>query len=227
MDVCMIRDGYNARPEPLYFEDFDGSSGVLAQPGVYEHAGEVARAFDAQRLVDFGCGKAIKLVSYRDEFEIIGLDYGVNLEWCGTNHPGCTWLEHDFEVPGPVDVEAEGSVIICADVIEHLAQPQHLVDKLKNMLDRGAVAVLISTPEREATYGPYHDGPPPNPHHTREWSIREFSAYMRHGGFKYGTVGLTRNNTDQNLSNTLLCAYVADPDDLDLLERVMIDSGAR
>jgi hypothetical protein len=37
---------------------------------------------------------------------------------------------------------------------------------------------MISTPERNVKRGIYHFGPPPNPHHWREWSANELHRFI-------------------------------------------------
>jgi len=49
---------------------------------------------------------------------------------------------------------------------------------LQQMLDFGAVMILLTTPNRNALYGPSHSGPPKNPHHVREWNRGELNALL-------------------------------------------------
>ena len=224
-DPQQIRSGYTHRPEPQYFEDTQTlRERIVYQPEVYAHAADVAAALGATRILDFGCGTGGKLVELADRFEIVGIDYGPNIESCRARYSVGTWLVDDFDVPGPVDVEAAGAVVVCSDVIEHVRQPEVLLGKLRACLDGGAAAVLISTPERDLTYGLWHTGPPPNVAHVREWNIRELAALLRRSGFAHGSVGLTRSNTVRNLAHTILAAYVADPAQLETLEDVLVDA---
>jgi hypothetical protein len=52
---------------------------------------------------------------------------------------------------------------------------------------------LISTPERDVRWGDKHNGPPPNPHHVREWNAEELDTYLRGSGLTVNFVGLTRS----------------------------------
>jgi len=227
MGEYMIRSGYESRPEPLYFVDLDPNTDIVYQPDVYTHASELASALGAWRLIDVGCGKAGKLVALEEHFETFGIDHGENIAWCREHHSTGVWIEHDLEQPDPIPVDARDSIVVCADVIEHLRQPQHLAAGLLRLLEDGALAVLISTPEREGTYGPWHQGPPPNVAHAREWTIRELTTFLRRIGFRHGTAGLTRNNTAENQSSTILCVYTNNEDMLPLIEDTLIESVAR
>jgi SAM-dependent methyltransferase len=224
-DSHQIRSGYTHRPEPEYFADTQTLAGrIVYQPEVYAHAAEVAAALGGRRIVDFGCGTGGKLVELADRFEIIGIDYGPNIETCRSRYDVGTWLVDDFETPGAVDVDAAGAVVVCSDVIEHLRRPEVLLEKLRAALDGGAVAVLISTPERDLTQGLWHDGPPPNVAHVREWNVRELAALLRRAGFEHGSIGLTRSNTVRNHAHTILAAYVSDPAHLAALEDALVDA---
>jgi SAM-dependent methyltransferase len=220
-----IRAGYTHRPDPGYFADTEQTLGqTVWQPDVYAHVAEVAAALGATQLIDFGCGTGGKLARLAKRFEIVGIDYGPNIEWCRQSYHFGTWIEHDFDAPDVVGVDAARGIVICADVIEHVRHPDVLAAKLRAALDQGALAVLISTPEREVTWGLWHDGPPPNVAHVREWTVRELTAFLRRQGFHHGSAGLTRNNTVENVASTILCAYVADPTNLARLEDALIDA---
>jgi len=221
----LIRADYAHRPEPAYFADHrPDAHQVVWQPDVYTSAGLIAGALGGMTIVDYGCGTAGKLVALADRFQIVGIDYGSNIEWCRRTHDVGRWVEHDFDGDEPVGVDVRGAVVVCADVIEHTTRPALLVAKLSQALNDGALAVLISTPERESTYGLWHAGPPPNEAHVREWTVRELSAFLRRAGLQHGSVGLTRSNTLDNQPNTILCVYVADRDRLEIVEDVLIDA---
>jgi hypothetical protein len=220
-----IRAGYTHRRDPEHFADTEATLGrIVYQPEVYAHAATIAAALGATQLIDFGCGTAGKLVRFAKRFEIIGIDYGPNIEWCRQSYDFGTWIEHDFDAPAAVAVDFARSIVICSDVIEHVRHPDVLAGKLRAALDQGALAVLISSPEREVTHGLWHDGPPPNVAHVREWTIRELATFLRRRGFDHGSAGLTRNNTVDNVASTILCAYVADPTNLAGLEDSLIDA---
>ena len=191
VDRYSIRSGYAAREIPEYFDDDLGD--VIWQPDVYEDAGRIAGRLGAGRIVDVGAGDGTKLAELHPAFEIIGVDYGANVERSSARFPFGSWRHHDLDTDAPLpisDDELGGAVVVCSDVIEHLRTPELLLAKLLGTLDR-ASAVLISTPERELWHGVRSDGPPRNRHHVREWSIREFGHILGMAGFEHVSMGLT------------------------------------
>jgi hypothetical protein len=198
-----LRAGYSSRPEPQYFKDEE--SGYLWQPDVYEEAREIARRLAAARIVDVGCGEAQKLVKLSPELELVGIDFGTNLEICRTLYPFGTWIDHDLERADPLPLASaqwRRSVIVCADVVEHLIHPERLLAQLRSALQL-AEALVLTTPERELTWGESHLGPPPNPCHVREWSRSEFATLLQTAGFDYFDVGLTRSSEKDPLLRTI------------------------
>jgi cyclopropane fatty-acyl-phospholipid synthase-like methyltransferase len=82
-DEATIRVGYTHRPDPEYFADTEATLGrIVYQPEVYAHAAKIAAELGAAQLIDFGCGTGGKLARFAKRFEIIGIDYGPNIEWC-------------------------------------------------------------------------------------------------------------------------------------------------
>lgn len=211
------KQGYCHRPDPEYANDVD-HGGVVWQPDVYPEAARLAEMLGASCLVDVGCGNGMKLVAQHPRFDVIGIDLGgPNLDLCRTRYPFVEWLEHDVESPLPLpvpDVVLNRSVVICSDLIEHLRQPERLLRKLRSTLSLTR-AVVVSTPERDLTWGADHNGPPPNPCHVREWTRDEFSALLDDSGFRHRLMTLTRSNDSHNVKKTILCVLFGDPASLE------------
>jgi SAM-dependent methyltransferase len=225
-DRYFIKERYAAREQPRYFADVD--SGVTFQPDVYDTAAAVARGLGARRIVDVGTGQGRKLAGLHPQLEVVGIDFGPNLEHARRTYPFGTWIEADLDQPGPLPLEPEqlrGAVVVCADVIEHVQDPALLLDKLEGTLD-DAAALLLSTPERDLVRGREHHGPPGNPCHLREWSIRELDAFLRDRGLEHRSVGLTRDNDLHNRLETILAVCCGDDERLDAAVRVVIDHEA-
>jgi SAM-dependent methyltransferase len=219
-----IRDGYEHRPEPDYFVDIEADTGLICQPDVYVDAAMVAATLGARTIVDIGCGNGYKLAELHPDFEVIGIDLpGPNLDACRERYPFGTWLEHDLDTTDPLPLtreQLEGAVVVASDVVEHLKRPELLLKKLRWALDV-ADAVFLSTPERELTWGTAHAGPPPNPHHVREWSLREFAAFLESEGFDHGEVGLTRNNNQHNQMNNIFATVLREEAHVEVIARVL------
>jgi GT2 family glycosyltransferase/2-polyprenyl-3-methyl-5-hydroxy-6-metoxy-1,4-benzoquinol methylase/Flp pilus assembly protein TadD len=208
-----LKPDYRSRDSIHYFEDnVTETTGVVWQPCVYPFAAEIANYFGCRRLIDVGCGHAGKLVELHAEFQITGIDYGKNIEYCRRQYPFGDWLEADLEKPGKLALDpawVEHAVVICSDVVEHMLDPGLLAAKLRQLLE-SAPAVLISTPERDLTHGPRHQGPPPNPAHVREWNLVEFQAFLESQGFAIDFIGVSPSNNDTFEHKTIL-AVVGHP----------------
>ena len=143
------------------------------QPDVYKLAALLARALGATRIVDVGCGDAKKLQGLAEDYDVLGLDL-LDIEV----PPGVRFKQYDVLGPEPIP-EAGGSVVIAADVIEHLTRPEDLLEKIHRS---GCLGAVLSTPDRLREYGHDHGGPPRNPRHVREWTAPEFEHLLsRHG----------------------------------------------
>ncbi len=164
----------------------DGSE-LRNQFAVYSHAKELFNIGDFSRVVDIGCSTGAKLIHFWPNDETIGIDWGSNLDQARRTAPKRTWLPYDLEQPGLAQAISDWnqSLVICADVIEHLQHPEHLLESLQQAVAQGAVCVL-STPDRDLCRGLEDRGPPANPCHVREWRLGELftlvSAYcpIRH-----------------------------------------------
>jgi SAM-dependent methyltransferase len=199
-----LKSGYIERLEPEYWHDEKGDT--VWQPDVYEEAGELARRVGAKTLVDIGCGNGAKLAPLADEFAIVGVDFGPNIEECRRRYSSGTWLDADLDAEGPLEgIDPHGSVVVCADVAEHLVRPERLLRKLRGLLESGALALILTTPDRDLRRGAVHHGPSPNPAHVREWSSAELGAFMRSEGLD-AQLGLTRTNDASPFLHTIFAA---------------------
>ena len=206
--------GYRSRDRPVY-DHKQQDVQTEWQRDVYAAAATIGESLQSKRVIDVGCGNGEKLVDLYPRFEIIGIDYGENLRRCRQRYEFGTWLEHDLEVdePLPLAAELEGSVIVCADVIEHLLRPERLLTRLRDALEH-ADAAVISTPERILTHGSRQLGPPPNAAHVREWALDEFAALLSAHHFSNGFVGLTRTHAARRPRNTILATVFPSADRL-------------
>jgi SAM-dependent methyltransferase len=163
-----IRSGYRHRINNAPYDDTP--NGGEHQLEVYLRAADEAKRLSASRIIDVGCGSGHKLVKYLSEFETVGLEVEPTLTWLTEKYPNRVWKRSDFD-----GVAESGDVIICADVIEHIPDPDKLLRYLARMECK---ILLISTPERNRVYAYDHRGPPRNPAHCREWAFDEFARYI-------------------------------------------------
>jgi len=200
-----IKPGYRARTQPEYYADIH-DDGVIWQPEVYPLAATLAYQYECRYIIDIGCGRARKLAALHPEFEIIGLDFGSNLEYCRAQYPFGKWIEVDLENGMGVDISPEilrNAVIISSDVIEHLVNPTKLMQMIRTYLVHARVA-LISTPERDLERGPHDMGPPANTTHIREWNLAELETLLSSQGLRPAYCGLTQRNDRDKLRYTSL-----------------------
>ena len=171
---------YTHRTAPEYFNDVLPDSSAW-QADVYRLAMSLARVVGAKRLIDLGCGRGQKLLTYEDDFELVGVDYGDNIDYLN-EHTGAdkthVWASIDLNKESIHSSFFRDGVVICADIIEHLPTPDALLESLQNAYET-APFVLLSTPDRARVYnGREHMGPPGNPYHCREWKLDELIGLL-------------------------------------------------
>jgi SAM-dependent methyltransferase len=160
-----IKRGYLHRAEVLPHDDLGMKDEF--QKEVFERAAQIMREHSFHRVIDIGCGSGFKLVQYLGEWDTIGIDLGSTVSVVRQKYPDRKW----FEAETAHYPMLETDLIICADVIEHVPEPDLLLQDITSI--RSWKILLLSTPERDHKRGWYHYGPPPNPSHYREWSRRE------------------------------------------------------
>ncbi|OAB46709.1 methyltransferase domain-containing protein [Paenibacillus glacialis] len=191
---------YEERLENQYCYDYYP---VIWQPQVYQIASYLGSQFSCNSMIDIGCGTATKLVQWHPQFQIIGVDYGSNLDYCKHEYPFGQWIEQDLEQPSLIQLERsvlQSSVIVCADVIEHLKDPSSLLVNISQLMKHAKFCIL-STPDRELVYGYQHTGPPTNTAHVREWSKSELKQLLEYFQLRVSFIDWTIDNeVDKHLS---------------------------
>lgn len=150
---------------------------------IYEYASQLFNERGFSSLLDIGSGPGTKLKLQFDleKLDLVLIDqpgmrdiinktigaqeyYGLNIESDSIK------LGRKFEM------------IICADVIEHLANPDSLLDLIKVHLQENGICI-ISTPDRDLRRGK-SNLKSPNKEHVREWNNEELNQYLVSSGFK-------------------------------------------
>lgn len=179
MTPYCLKSDYVSRDVPDYFVDGLADSESW-QADVYRlgmnmatgYADAQAQPFKPLPIVDLGCGNGKKLSAWSETGRVIGVDHGSNAQAFKANvHGRFNDVDLNAEVIHPTFFR--DTVVICADVIEHLPDPDPLLHTLYNACQTAA-CVLVSTPDRHRIHPPGHNGPPTNKHHVREWSNHEF-----------------------------------------------------
>jgi Tol biopolymer transport system component/SAM-dependent methyltransferase len=200
-----IKPEYRQRDQVEYYEQKESTR--IHQPHVYGLAKYFCERLGTKYIIDIGCGNGAKLQEFPPEVQKIGIDFGTNLELFEKNNPGARIIEINFEeeIPKFDDELIANSVVICADVLEHLHSPDNLLKYLAK-LSYQAQFVLISTPDRVRLRGIGDLGPPKNPWHLREWSSDELHDLFDEYKFKPGFWGYTINNNE--LLNKTTSLYI-------------------
>jgi 2-polyprenyl-3-methyl-5-hydroxy-6-metoxy-1,4-benzoquinol methylase len=158
-----IKAGYRHRTSVPHF-DATGRDGDVWQKEVYELAKKYREEMGLVSVLDIGCGDGGKLLDLLPG--ATGLEVEPTLSWLRANKPEGDWVG---------EVNRQYDLVVCADVIEHVLNPDDIIQTIKTARPK---IVVISTPERSLIPGA-EDGPPPNKHHVREWTLKEFNNYLR------------------------------------------------
>jgi SAM-dependent methyltransferase len=219
---------YRRRDTPEYAHQPLGTLRKQWQPDVYLAAAALVRALPARRVIDVGCGngdKLIALASACPDVATTGIDRGANLARARASAPALDWRDHDLQGEAALPVSADqlaGSVVISADLIEHLPDPHRLLAQLR-AAHAHAELILLSTPERHLTRGLRDAGPPGNPAHVQEWTVRELGALLRGGGLATHSLGLIRAHDHSDQVATIFAAIARTPERLAEVDRLLID----
>ena len=176
-DKYCIRDGYISRKEYVQYDNTPMTEEF--QKEVYQHARKLCRKNNFSRVLDIGCGSGYKLVKYFRDKNFTGLELEPNLSFLKEKYENFDWRLSDFSNPP----KEEFDVIICSDVVEHLLEPNDLLEFINKINFK---FLVMSTPERgviqelQKSFGwkVEENGPPYNVHHVREWTFGEFKEYF-------------------------------------------------
>lgn len=176
---------YTINPNPAHHIDLGFTE--EGQREVYEFCSDFMKGRNLESVIDVGCGSGYKLIKYLGSFQTIGIETEPCYTALLSNYPHREWklsgeAEKSFaHTANKTNVDPD--VVICSDVIEHIVDPDVLVDYL---LTLNAAYYIISTPcrfvlchhPRFAAQNRPNSGPPNNPCHVREWTMDEFKTYI-------------------------------------------------
>ncbi len=192
MDKYFIKDGYKCGTKNTTFSEEKSGSywdkeriffSQYYQYHVYKLARRIIKSNkEINSVVDIGCGAGIKLVKLIHPVcpNITGIDQASAINFCNNFHKKGKFIIDNIERP-EVDLP-KYDLIISSDVIEHLLDPDNLLNYIKN-LARAQTLIIISTPDRDILRGA-NCMSSPKPEHVREWNRREFKMYLEDRGFE-------------------------------------------
>ncbi|HEX6181748.1 MAG TPA: methyltransferase domain-containing protein [Chitinophagaceae bacterium] len=167
-ELFNIRKGYHHASSAVAFDDTGNTDEW--QKEVYEIALNYMQQEKFHSIIDVGCGSAYKLI-HLGNYDTIGIEVEPTYTWLRQKYPGNKWLLFDEVDPTRLRTD----LVICADVIEHMANPDDLLHFIQAIQFR---TLIISTPERDSVAGKNDYGPPRNTAHYREWNAQEFKKYL-------------------------------------------------
>ena len=140
------------------------------QDEVYQTARRFAEEQGLHKVLDVGCGSGYKLMKYFADEDTLGLELPETLVFLQGKYPDRRWSLSDFTNPP----QEKFGLTICSDVIEHLPDPNALLDFFEGL---DSNYFLVSTPER-GRLGLTARFRPRSRWHIREWTQEEFVEYL-------------------------------------------------
>ena len=131
-----------------------------------------AQLAPGKRVLDAGCGVGYgsALLARSGAAEVTGVDLSsAAIAAAGSSAPENTNFILGDLTKLPID-DASIDLVVCFEVIEHIAQQEQLLDELRRVMAPGA-SLVLSSPNRDV----YLAG---NPHHVRELTPSELSELL-------------------------------------------------
>lgn len=172
----------NRTGEP-YWSDWRIRESGRYQHYVYVWAARLARRHGCHSVLDVGCGVGTKLASILAPHvaDVTGIDQAAALGIARRALPHATLIDADLESPPP-HLGRTFDLILCADVLEHLLDPDPVLAMIATVCHSNTLIVL-STPERHRERG-RECRSSDKPEHVREWSAYEFRTYIQSRGLR-------------------------------------------
>lgn len=156
------------------------------QREVYLFCRDFMKKNNLQSVIDVGCGSAYKLTTILSEFNTLGIETEPCYTYLQNTYPGFKWLlsgevEKSFKLYEEMN---DSDVIICSDVIEHIVNPDILIEYLISLKSKYYIIstpcrdILCNHPKFSNDYKNSWTGPPVNTCHVREWTMEEFKQYI-------------------------------------------------
>nr|WP_247875364.1 glycosyltransferase [Ochrobactrum sp. Marseille-Q0166] len=227
--------GVNAKARVLndIFND-SLTSDIVWQPDTYHSAKRYTDISGVKRIIDIGCGSALKLKSLFEncDLDVVAVDFAGSLVGAKENYPAATHIECDLTSWNEVLTVAERfrdsvpTVILCADVIEHITDPRPLLALIRLIL-AGSVdsRCFLSTPDRSRLGYKSVTSAPANFAHIREWTTGELRNLLMASGLYVAEIGNIRANIHDEQASTVLVECLFDAGSYNnVLERYGITS---
>jgi SAM-dependent methyltransferase len=184
-----IKPGYRPYPPRSYDRERGAAywrparlaAAARHQHPVYLLCRDLLRARRASSFLDVGSGPGVKVAELIAPQcpDLTLVDQPSSRALVASHVPGAHFVAADLDGPLP-ELGRRFDLIVCADVLEHLAHPDRCVRFIRDHLADGGCAVL-STPERDRLRG-RQCMESLHPEHVREWNAAEFRVFVESCG---------------------------------------------
>ncbi len=180
--LAHTHDSVRCEGEPEYWNSERIAASARYQYHVYRWAAELVRSQGLRSVLDVGCGPGTKLTRLIAPVcaEIEGVDQPSGVDAARRSRAAGRYTEVDLERPCSVVAWRTFDLIICADVLEHLIDPDPAIEMMERFATPRTLLV-ISTPDRARLRG-RGCMESNKPEHVREWTAPEFARYLRSRG---------------------------------------------
>lgn len=171
--------GIGAAPGgPVYWTPERIALASRYQYDVYRAAAQLMRTSAVSSVLDVGCGPPVKLKALLPPRPLVLhlVDHAQSAALAARLLPQASFTAADLETID-LDLGRRFDLAICADVIEHLLDPDPCLAFIRRHLAPVGV-LLISTPERDILRG-RDCRTCPHPDHVREWNRGEFARFLQ------------------------------------------------
>jgi hypothetical protein len=165
MKQYCIKNNYTHRYDNKQFDDTKYTDSH--QKEVYEWSEKLATQHNFTSIADIGTGSGYKLLKHFKHLNTLGIDLPDTVRWLNATYPNKLWSDKFEPVVGY-------DMIIASDVIEHIFDPDTLLDLIEKFEPK---LIVLSTPDRDLLKSG-QDGPPLNEAHVREWNSAELIKYI-------------------------------------------------
>ncbi len=182
-----IKENYHPNLQPrgidVYWTPERISMSSNYQYYVYFKSKQLLVKHNLKGVLDVGCGPApkVKELIWPLCQDVVLVDHPVVAPIAKATLPMAEFFGADLDEVS-VDLGRCFELVICADVIEHLVNPDPCLAFIRRHLASHGFAV-VSTPERDIVRGPDCDHCR-KPEHVREWNTNELSLYIQSRGFQ-------------------------------------------
>jgi SAM-dependent methyltransferase len=182
--AALTRDGGAVQAGGEYWNDDRVAASARYQWHVYAWAARLVRERGVRSVLDVGCGPGVKLDRLIAPVcgDIRGIDQQSAVAAARRLGSRGEYRVVDLERAGPGPVDRSFGLVICADVVEHLLDPDPAMEMMAGFCGPDSL-VLLSTPDRARLRGRGCMASP-KPEHVREWSTPEFLRFLSSRNFE-------------------------------------------